>query len=73
MRGNKEKLGLFDVTNMIVGTVLSLIWLPTGYLIFERMSGRFSRRPDPVRTGTADGPKGRVPKKKLNRARAERV
>lgn len=58
---------------MIVGTVLSLIWLPTGYLIFERMSGRFSRRPDPVRTGTADGPKGRVPKKKLNRARAERV
>jgi hypothetical protein len=46
---------------MIVGTVLSLIWLPTGYLIFERISGRFSRRPDPVPPGLVDRPQTRVP------------
>ncbi len=25
---------------MIIGTVLSLVWLPTGYLIFERLGGK---------------------------------
>ncbi len=52
---------------MIVGTVLSLIWLPTGYLIFERITGRFSRRRAPSAPGPVDVPAARAPKKKRSR------